>query len=321
MDTRTDSPELTRVVSDRSQRFSGIASATPYDRRSNGLGSRDDSYAGSCGTTYDSNDYWDGYRDGHRDGFRRGYRHGYWDGRWDDCWSPRHRWGWGLGWGRSCWSGWSFSFNWYSPVIYSYPVYYSTPVYCPPVTYTTTTWYGSSTVTTTTTYYDPSPRLELVDFCDAVATSSTTIVYAPSERVVEVNLPAYQPTVYRSDELAGVLGWNDTPDAVIGSVMSVSPSDRATASANFLGRVPAGGWDVGFEADKVVDGERQLWFRSLTPGPRGQRVLIVMVPRTSVPTLYAGQRVQITGRLAEICVDDPYEQAGRVTLDDGSVKY
>lgn len=308
---------LTRQVSDRSRRFSGIASATPFEQRGNNLGSRHDSFGGSCGTTYDFNDYWDGYRDGHRDGFRRGYRRGYWDGRWDDCWSPRSRWG--FGWGSSCWSGWSFSFSWGSPVIYSYPVYYYTPVYYSPVTYTTT-WYGTGSVTTTT-YYDSSPRHDLVDFCDAVTTSTTTIVYAPSERVVDVNVPTYQPTVYRSDELAGVLGWNDTPDAVVGTVMNASLSDRAAASANFLGRVPAGGWEVGFEADKVVNGERQLWFRSLNPGPRGQRVLIVMAPGTSVPTLYQGQRVHITGRVAEICVDDPFEQAGRVTLADGSVKY
>lgn len=321
------SPAVTKLVSDRATRFSGVTTAVPFDSGARNNSQHNGGSSGWCGSTYDSNDYWDGYNDGHRDGYRRGYRNGYSDGRWDDCWSPRHRWGgwygWGVGWGSSCWSGWSFSIGWSAPVVYySSPVYYYTPVYRSSVVYSSTSWYGASSVTTTT-YYDPSPRCEIVDFCDVVAAPTTTIVYAaaPTERVVDVNLPSYQPTVYRSDELAGVLGWNDTPDAVVGALMSVSPSDRAAASANYLGRVPAGGWDVGFEADKVVDGERQLWFRSLTPGPRGQRALVVMYPKTSVPTMYAGQRVQITGRVAEICVDDPFEQGGRVTLGDGSVKY
>ena len=54
---------------------------------------------------------------------------------------------------------------------------------------------------------------------------------------------------------------------------------------------------------------------------KGQRILIVVRPKGTTSQLFAGQRVQITGRLAEICVDDPFEQAGRVTIEEGSIKY
>ena len=218
-------------------------------------------------------------------------------------------------------------YYWYEPVYYYQPVYrvYYTPTYvCPPwrstVSYTSVTssmWSGS-TVTTTTTTYNPLPSYEIVDFCDAVA-STEPIVYS-TPRVVEVSTPAFEPTIYRSEALAGVLGWGDTPEAIVGAVGAVSPNTRSTTAGEFLGRVPAGGWDVGFEDERVVNGERQLWFRALNPNSRGQRVLIVLRPKSAYPKLYAGQRVMITGRLEEICVDDPFEQAGRLTLAEGSIR-
>jgi hypothetical protein len=318
---------VTRRVSDRVSRFSVVNAAAPAS-------------SGSCGTSWDDDhhDYWDGYRDG----YRHGYRHGYWDGRWDDCWYPRHRhgwggWGWGFGgsWWNGCSSGWSISIGfgsgyygggwwrsgWCSTPVYYAPVYttYVVPSYSSVVTYTSTDWFGSTTVSTT--YYSNTPRCDVVDFCDAIVAPATIVYAAPTERVVNVDLPDFQPTVYQSDELAGVLGWSDTPEAVVGTVGSASATERPQAASQFLGRVPAGGWDVGYEGDRVEDGRRVLLFRGLTPNPRGQRVLIIMEPKGPVQTLHAGQRLQITGRVSAICVDDPFEQAGIITLAEGLVKY
>jgi hypothetical protein len=314
---------VTRRVSDRISRFSVVNAAAPAS-------------SGSCGTGYgwnnDHDDYWDGYRDG----YRRGYRHGYWDGRWDDCWYPRRRHGWGgWSWWNGCSSGWSISIGfgsgyygggwwrsgWCSTPVYYAPVYttYIVPSYSSVVTYTSTDWFGSTTVSTT--YYSNTPRCDVVDFCDAIVAPTTIVYAAPTERVVNVDLPDFQPTVYQSDELAGVLGWSDTPEAVVGTVGSASATERPQAASQFLGRVPAGGWDVGYEGDRVEDGRRVLLFRGLTPNPRGQRVLIVMEPKGPVQSLYAGQRMQITGRVSAICVDDPFEQGGIITLAEGLVKY
>lgn len=316
--------ETTRRVSDRADRFSHVNNAAPVDR-----GFQADRRRGWSGHN-DHDSYWDGYRDG----YRRGYRNGWRDGFWDDCWAPswrRHSY-FALGFSSGCWSGWSLSIGWGSPYYGCYtPAYYAPPswyYYRPLVSYSTvstTTWDGSTTVTTT--YYNSAPRLEVVDFCDEIC-APTTIVYQPvtrtvvasGPRVVNVDLPDFQPTIYRSGELAGILGWNDTPETVAAAVGSTGTADRPNAAAQFLGRIPAGAWDVGYEGERIVEGQRELHFRGLSPNGRGQRVLVVLVPKSPTPSLYPGQRVQITGRVAEICVDDPFEQAGRITLADGAVR-
>lgn len=317
--------ETTRRVSDRADRFSHVNNAAPVDRAF-----RNDHRGGGWSDRHDHNDYWDGYRDG----YRRGYRNGWRDGFWDDCWAPswrRHSY-FALGFSSGCYSGWSFSIGWGSPYYGCYtPAYYYPPswyYYRPVVSYSTvstTSWDGSTSVTTT--YYNSAPRLEVVDFCDEIC-APTTIVYQPVTRtvvaggphVVNVDLPDFQPTVYRSNELAGILGWNDTPETVAAAVGSAGAAERPDAAAQFLGRIPAGAWDVGYEGERIVAGQRELLFRGLAPNGRGQRVQIVLIPKAATPTLYPGQRVQVTGRLAEICIDDPFEQAGRITLADGAVR-
>lgn len=221
----------------------------------------------------------------------------------------------------------------YAPVYYPvyYPAYvaYPTPVWCVPSPYrsslsftyvSSSVWWGSSAVTSVVVY-DPSPKHGFEEFCDWVTEPATVVVYQPSTpRVIEVNVPTYQPTIYRSDELAGLLSFNDTPEAVVGIVGSTPSESRAAAASRFLGRVPAGAWEATYEAERVIDGRQELVFRSLTTDSRGNRVEIVLRPAAPLPVYYAGQRVQLTGRIAELCVDDPYSPAGRIVLADGTVR-
>ncbi len=155
----------------------------------------------------------------------------------------------------------------------------------------------------------------------------TSYVYLPpavaDDTFVAVDVPSFHPTVYRSDELAGVLDWKDTPRALVSSVASAPLDLREQRAADYLGKVPAGGWEATFEREHVSGDRRELWFRSVEPSTVGEHALIILRPREggeALPALSSADRVLVTGRLAEICVDDPFEQAGKLTLEDGSIK-
>lgn len=330
-------------VSDATPRFSGVTratpmsdSASPFDATGRGRGGSGHGSGGQGSGNWNGNHHDHHDHDGHGHGWGGDHHNNWWgnDGRCHSHWSFNFYFGSAWYWGTPYYS--AYYAPYYTPY---YPTYYTpyyrpyyTTYYSPYRSYTTTyissSWYGGSAVTTYQTVdYSPFPQYDWVGTFDA-GNEATTVVYRPlveaapaGPRIVQVQPPAFQPTVYRSTELAGVMGWSDTPEAIVGSLASSTVESRAGVAGQFLGRVPAGGWDVGFEADKVQDGVRELWFRSLVPNSRGQRVLIVVRPKGTTSQLFAGQRVQITGRLAEICVDDPFEQAGRVTLEDGSIKY
>jgi hypothetical protein len=261
---------------------------------------------------------------------RRHHRDG-WRDRWDPCddwgrWNSRHDRGWtwtfsfGFGWGSShvVWRNWdcdprygggywwrSAPYGWCAPRVcwsdWSCPTVYRR-------TYVNYGWCGN--VGTRIDFCDPVPRCDWVDMCDFVCEPST----------VYVGIPAFEPTVYRSDALAGVMGWTDTPESIVQSMLMASVADRSAVASQFLGRVPAGGWDLGFEGERVVGGVHELLLRSLNPTSRGLRTLVIVRLSAAAPRLYPGQRVQVTGRLAEICVDDPFEQAGRLVLEDATIK-
>ncbi len=258
---------------------------------------------------------------------------------WDHCWDPCDRWrrpSWC--WPRRHWwdcgPGWSFSFSWSSGSFWSYGsswsygstfwvgygyddcwrpwrsrLVYTTP-YCP-----TVVTYAAPVV-----IVNPAPSFGWTTLVDDVCEPATIVRYTPSPRVIEVDVPRFEPTTYSSDELAGLMSWDDTPATIIGQLQFASYDQRPELASRYLGRVPAGGWDAGFEAEKIVDGRRELWFRGLELNARGDRPLIVVRPQGEPRRLYAGQRVRVTGRLAELVVDDPFERAGRLVLEDGSIK-
>lgn len=255
---------------------------------------------------------------------------------WDHCWDPCDSWRWrrpSWCWPRrsswDCGPGWSFTFGWSSGSYWSYGssfwigfgydddcwrpwrsrVVYTTP-YCP-----TVVTYAAPVVVV-----NPAPSFGWTTLVDEVCEPATIVRYVPTPRLVEVDVPEFEPTIYRSDELAGLMSWEDTPATIVGQLQFVSYDQRPELASRFLGRAPAGGWDAGFEAEKVVDGRRELWFRGLELNARGERALIVVRPQGEPRRLFAGQRVRVTGRLAEIVVDDPFERAGRLVLEDGSVK-
>lgn len=217
------------------------------------------------------------------------------------AWHPRH--GWSL----------SFSFG------------YASPVYC---SSWTTVSYGYAT---RTVIVDPVPQYEWITLADEACAPHTTVVYrsaaAPvvvassAPTVVNVPVQAFQPTLFQSEAMAGVMSWTDTPSIIVRSMLQETPAKRSDVAANYLGKVPAGGWDVGFEQERVVSGVHELWFRGLEMDNLGRRALIVLRPKGEVPHLYPGQRMTVTGRLSGLCVDDPMEPLGTLILDEGSIKF
>ncbi len=286
---------------------------------------------GSSRSNWDNDGRWNGDRHDYGD------HHDHWSddrGHHHSSWSFNFYFGPSWYWGAPCYTPYyttyyrPFYTSCYRPRWALEPAWYS-PYRSYTTTYLSSSWYGGSTVTTLAVAdCSPIPRYEWVDVCDTICEPAPVVyrqlpqadVILPA-RIVQVQPPAFQPTVYQSTELAGVLGWNDTPEAILGAVASSTAESRPGVAGQYLGRVPAGGWDVGFEADKVENGVRELWFRSLSVNTRGQRALIVVHPKGITSQFFAGQRMQITGRLAEICVDDPFEQAGRMTIEEGSIKY
>ncbi len=152
--------------------------------------------------------------------------------------------------------------------------------------------------------------------------SANTIDVAPTGPA-NPNARVAQPTIYRTDAMAGVMTWNTTPETIVIEVVSSLGKDREKAAAKHLGRVPAGGWPVRFQnARPVGNGLTEYIFRGLRQDSQGNFVLIIVRPQPGapVPKLFERQRATVTGRLAEICVDDSVEQAGILVLEDASIK-
>jgi hypothetical protein len=103
-------------------------------------------------------------------------------------------------------------------------------------------------------------------------------------------------------------------------VAGVGIDQRPDEAARFLGRMPAGGWAADFEATAVVDGRELLLFRGREDNGFGGHPLIALELKAPGTLPQLGQRVMVTGRLAEICVDDPSEPAGRLLLDGATFR-
>lgn len=219
------------------------------------------------------------------------------------CWSPAYSWCGatsGLGFSYSSWGGSS-----------AFSIGFSFFNYCPPV------------------YRNPCPEL-WVDYWNAWPTTTVVVAPAPVERivytpsaprVVDVVVPQYQPTIYRADVLSGVLSFADTPGSIATSLQDSPIEARAERAAQYLGRVPAGAWDVTFVAQRIVGDNREMIFRAMDPNARGVLAQVVVRPGPDpIPELRPGQKAQITGRLAEITVDDPIEPGGRFVLEDGAIR-
>jgi hypothetical protein len=234
-----------------------------------------------------------------------GVSFGYWGGSWG-IWGS-----WGSSW---CWPSYSYSWcgSWWPYRYYGYyrPSYY----YC------------SRPYATYYTWYDPLPCTEVYvvpTYQPSSVVSSYASAPAAAQTYIEVDVPQYRPTVYRTDELAGVLDWRDSPEVIVGAVATAPADKKDAVAAEFLGKVPAGGWPATFEREIGTGDERELWLRGVEKRPSGDQPLIVvrLKPGAPVPDgLERGQRLLATGRLAEICVDDPYELAGKLTLEDASVR-
>jgi hypothetical protein len=132
---------------------------------------------------------------------------------------------------------------------------------------------------------------------------------------MEVPVAAVQPTVYTSDVLAGVLDWSHTPATVVWAVASAAPEVRWEEAAKFLGRIPAGGWAAEFQGVVEEAGRQRLVFRGQEEDALGRRVRLTLDLEIPGPAPQLGQMVLVTGRIAEICIDDPTEPAGMLMLD------
>lgn len=150
-----------------------------------------------------------------------------------------------------------------------------------------------------------------------VASAEPMSVY---DGVTYVLPSAPAPTVYRSDALTGVLNFGDTPSRIVSAVRLAAWNAQGARANDFLGRVPAGAWDVVYEGERATDSGREMFFRATDADALGRRVQVVVRVTGTADVFNFGDAAQVTGRLAEICVDDPNETGGRLVLEDGAVR-
>lgn len=240
--------------------------------------------------------------------------------RWDNCYSsPWALSGWWTSpsWGFS--SGLSIGFA-SSNVAVSFsssPICYSDPwpryrtSYCPSI-FSYDPWPCSPSVVYVPTYSSSYVYL------DAPAYSSDVLYDEVTAVLPSAPAPAPASEVYSSDALTGVLAFGQTPSVIVAAVRSAGA--RAERAGDFLGRVPAGAWEAVYEGQRTVDARSELFFRANDANSRGHRALVIVRVSGAVEPFEYGDAVQVTGRLAEISVDDPREPGGRLLLEDGAVR-
>jgi len=273
----------------------------------------------SQGSFHNGGNGWHGHDDFHSDNFHH-------DGHHDDFHHSHGStavfvgagfcdpWFWGSSWcgPSSCWNscsdfsvGFSFGNSWcyprypyastcYYPGYSLYPTGYAYPVYP----------YAGTSVSTFYADY-PAPM------SDQVA-AITALPAAPAGDMA---------TVYRSNSDHGPMAWSDTAASIVNSTL-VAPADQRNAAAKqYLGKTPAGAWEVTFEGRQDVDGATELTCRGTTATSTGATPTVVVRVNHNVADLKLGQRLSVTGRLTELSVDDASNPGGMLVLENGEVSW
>lgn len=130
-------------------------------------------------------------------------------------------------------------------------------------------------------------------------------------------------TIYRASDYGGTLAWSDSPTAIVYAVTSASRDDRADAAGKFLGRSPAGAWEVTYEKWRRTALGPELTCRAALPNEAGWRATVLIRLKDSaidpVERLRAGQRLSISGFLTELSIDDPNHPGGLLILEEGKM--
>jgi len=232
--------------------------------------------------------------------------------------------------------------NWYSTPTFSLSFRYRSTRSFVSVGYTSSasTFYCSPWSAQTVTYWSYVPRCEPTFFSwDWWPTSGPVVhtVYVPTPVVttpvyvdVTPTAPptlswAAQPTYYEASDVGGVLNFDETPITLVAEMRGVYGDARANLAGEILGRTPAVPWDVVFEGvqeRKLGAGElvRELRARSIAVDVNGYSPTIILrgYNGATPPLLRQGL---LTGRLSQICVDDPAYPGGYILLEDGAVKW
>lgn len=279
---------------------------------------------------------------GHGDRYGRGRWFGY-----DDC----DRWGWG---GRSRWFislNFNFGPRWHEPAWYCPPVWYCPPPprwcytdwWCGPVvryryrsssfafTFSSGSYvYGGPWRAATVTYWDYLPSRDPVffdwDFWPTSAPVVQTVYVTPPaapELVYVAPEPVFSPTptYYRATDIGGVLGFEDEPGTLVAELRALSGDARGARAEDILGRTPAQPWSVTFEGVQERGGVRELRARAVAADSRGYRPTVILRSFPEMGRLPIGRVGRVTGRLVEVCVDDPAYPGGYLVLEDGAMQW
>lgn len=221
---------------------------------------------------------------------------------------------------------------------YSGSFFYSSslPLYTSSTFYDTgTPWYTTGSSTSVETFRtDSSPNLSQA--VSTPADSGTGAIRVLTDAAPPANPAAagtvatdagfsavHKPasiTIYRASDYGGTLAWSDSPTSILYAISSASRDARAEAAGQFLGRSPAGAWEVTYEKWRRTAVGPELTCRAALPNEAGWRATVVVRLKDSsidpVERLRAGQRLSISGFLSELTVDDPNHPGGILILDD-----
>lgn len=240
--------------------------------------------------------------------------------------------------GRSSRFSGSFFYSTSTPIYTSTPFFAdSTPWYTYSAPYSTTYATPPSSVETFRT--DNSPTLaQIVDSQPLPSQTGTGAIRILSDSAPPSTPSATVPTsdagfssvrkpasvtIYRASDYGGTLAWNDSPTNIVAAVSHAAQDARAQAAGQFLGRSPAGGWEVTYEKWRRTAVGPELTCRAALPNESGSRATIILrLKDTSidpVERLRAGQRLSISGFLTELSVDDPNHPGGLIVLEEGKM--
>jgi hypothetical protein len=142
-----------------------------------------------------------------------------------------------------------------------------------------------------------------------VAYEAAPIYVAPPAAAASV------ATVYRTDARLGQMEWAAVPSSIVEAVAGVGPEFRAPAASRFLGRVPAGAWQVTFESQEREGGVVIAQCRGVTASQLGHPT-IHLILESELTGVRPGDLLAVSGRLAEVTIDDAGHPAGRLVLDE-----
>jgi hypothetical protein len=266
----------------------------------------------SRGSFHSGGNGWHGHDDFHHDDHSHGSSAVFLSAGFCDpwCWGSSSclGFGWSSCWGCSDFSvGLCFGDSWCYPHYgYCSPCYYpGYSLYSPGYAYPVYPYAGTSIInySTGSDFQAPTPE---------VGAEAAALPAAPAGDM---------ETVYRSSSDHGPMAWSDTAASIVNSTLLAPADQRIAAARQYLGKTPAGAWEVTFEGRQDVEGATELTCRGTTATSTGSQPTVVVRVNHNVGDLKPGQRLSVTGRLTELSVDDASNPGGMLVLENGDVSW